>query len=708
MPETPGQATVPIYNVINSPKNRNDMNQGNVRMDHAISTKDNVFGSVSFEDRPHITPGLMPTQGFDYPLRNELVSFTQTYTFSPSVVNEARFGYNRGKTYLLSLAAEHENYAVTVFNMKNTSDNPFDAGVPLAGITGFSGPGSFSESIGSLDQDYQIVDNLSIVKGKHNIKLGENFIHEKFFEITDFAGVPSFGFTGQYSGAGLGDYLLGEPYSGTTSVGDSHQNLRSNYYAVFLQDDWRVKPNFTMNLGIRYEHMQNPYDTEDRTEWFDPTARNPVDNTLGAVVSSRTGGVRNGIVDPDWHAPAPRIGFAYSPGFLKNTVIRSSYGIFWASDVWNDLQFLVVGPDFYSSQTITSTTVDQSSINLSNMFPPGGLGGTSGNPFSVDKRFRDAYVQEWTADIQHNFAKDWLVDVAYVGNVGQKLRVRQDQNYRTSYDPTGLIPYDQAVPYPDYSWILTDMSKGWSSYNGLLTKVEKRFSNGMSTRATYTWSHALDLSEGDEGPYSGIESELRGNMTYDVRQRFTLDYTYQLPFGKGRHFASGVSGAADKIIGGWQVSGITTFQTGQWVPIGLPSNWANDGSWGAARPNHVGNAIPANRSYTNWWNENAFEYPGCDPSYNTHPGDCPTPDHIVGNSGRNTFEVPGMNNWDFGLMKNTRITERLNTQFRAEFFNGWNHEQFSGPDSTLDPTFGVIGGSLVSPRNIQFGLKFIF
>lgn len=469
-----------------------------------------------------------------------------------------------------------------------------------------------------------------------------------------------------------------------------------------------MKPNFTMNLGIRYEHMQNPYDTEDRTEWFDPTARNPVDNTLGAVVSSRTGGVRNGIVDPDWHAPAPRIGFAYSPGFLKNTVIRSSYGIFWASDVWNDLQFLVVGPDFYSSQTITSTTVDQSSINLSNMFPPGGLGGTSGNPFSVDKRFRDAYVQEWTADIQHNFAKDWLVDVAYVGNVGQKLRVRQDQNYRTSYDPTGLIPYDQAVPYPDYSWILTDMSKGWSSYNGLLTKVEKRFSNGMSTRATYTWSHALDLSEGDEGPYSGIESELRGNMTYDVRQRFTLDYTYQLPFGKGRHFASGVSGAADKIIGGWQVSGITTFQTGQWVPIGLPSNWANDGSWGAARPNHVGNAIPANRSYTNWWNENAFEYPGCDPSYNTHPGDCPTPDHIVGNSGRNTFEVPGMNNWDFGLMKNTRITERLNTQFRAEFFNGWNHEQFSGPDSTLDPTFGVIGGSLVSPRNIQFGLKFIF
>jgi hypothetical protein len=707
--EAPGQTSVPIYNVINSPDIRNDMNQFNTRLDHAISPKDNIFGSFSFEDRPHNVPGLMPTQGTYYPLRNELLSVTETYTFSPTVVNELRFGYNRGKTYLLSLGADHTNYASTVFGLKNTSQNPFDAGVPDAGITGFSGPGSFSESIGSLDQDFQIVDSLSIVKGKHNIKLGENYIHEKFYEITDFAGVPSFNFQGQFTGVGLGDFLLGEPYSGTTSVGDSHQNLRSNYYAGFIQDDWRVLPRLTFNIGGRYEKMQNPYDTEDRTEWFDPTAINPVDGTPGAVVSSRSGGVRNGIVDPEWHEFAPRFGFAYSPGFMKNTVVRSSYGIFWASDVWNDLQFLVVGPNFYSSQTVTTTSNTESSIHLSDMFPQGGLGGTSNNPFSIDKRYRDPYVQEWTFDIQHNFAKDWLVDVAYVGNVGQKLRLRQDQNYRKTYDPTGTIPYQDAVPYPDYSWILTDMSKGWSSYNGLLTKLEKRFSNGVSLRANYTWSHSLDLGEGDEGPYSGIRTELKGNMTYDVRQRFVLDYGYELPFGKGKRFASGASGAVDKVIGGWRVTGITTFQTGQWVPVGLPSNWANDGSWGTNRPMKIGNAIPANRSYLNYWNVNAFEYPGCSPSYNADPLSCPTPDHIVGDSGRNTFEVPGLNNWDFSLMKDTRIDERITTQFRAEFFNGWNHEQFGPPDSSLVPgQFGVIGSSLEGPRTIQFGLKFIF
>jgi len=705
---TPGQATTPIYNVINNPNIRNDMNQANARMDHALSSRDNIFGSFSFEDRPHDSPGLMPTQGLYYPYRNQLLSVTQTFTFSPTVVNELRFGYNRAKTYLLSLGANHTNYAVTVFDLKNTSQNPFDAGAPGAGITGFSGPGSFSESIGSLDEDYQIVDSLSVVRGKHNIKMGENFIHEKFFEITDFAGVPSFSFQGKYTGTGLGDYLLGAPYSGTTSVGDSHQNLRSNYWAVYLQDDWRVTPELTLNMGGRYEHMQKPYDTENRTEWFDPTAINPTTNTPGTVVESPSGGVRNGIVDPNWWDFSPRFGFAYSPKFLKNTVIRSSYGVFWASDVWNDLQFLVVGPYFYSSQTITSDPVHPT-INLSNMFPPGGLGGTSGNPFSVDKRFHDPYVQEWTFDVQHNFASNWLIDVAYVGNVGQKLRIRQDQNYRTSYDPTGTIPYQEAVPYPNYSWILTDMSKGWSSYNGLLAKVEKRFSNGVSMSANYTWSHALDLSEGDEGPYSGIHTEQKGNMTYDVRNRFVLTYAYQFPFGKGKHFGGGVSGPMDKVIGGWQVTGITTFATGQWVPITLPSNWANNGSWGTNRPNRIASAIPSNRNYLNYWNINSFEYPGCDPSYNSHIADCTTGLHIVGNAGRNSYEVPGINNWDFSLMKDTKINEKFNTQFRAEFFNGWNHTQFSTPSDSLNPTsFGRIGGTLIGARTVQFGLRILF
>jgi hypothetical protein len=717
---TPGQAAPPVYNVINSPMVRNDMNQGNARMDHALSSKDNIFGSFSFEDRPHVLPGLMPTQGLDYPYRNELLSVVEDYVFSPNVVNEIRFGYNRDKSYILSLGADHTNYAVTAFGLTNTSLNPFDAGVPLANITGFStaanaagvpagsGPGSFSESCGALDQDYQIVDNLSIVSGTHNVKLGMNFIHEKYFDITDFAGVPTFNFGGTFTGNGLGDYLLGDPYSASASVGDSHQNLRSNYYAGFIQDDWRMKPGLTLNIGFRYEHRQEPYDTQNRTEWFDPRALNPATDTLGYVVNSQSGAVRNGVVDPDWHDFAPRFGFAYSPKFLKNTVVRSSYGIFWASDVWNQLQFLVEGPPFYSSQTITSNPVTPT-IDMSQMFPAYSLAGAgTSSPFTLSKRERDPYVQEWTFDVQHTFAKNFLFDVAYVGNVGQKLRQTADQNYRLSYDPTGTIPYQDAVPYPAYSFILTGFARGWSDYHALQTKLEKRLSNGMTLLALYTYSHAIDFGYGDNGAFSGIRSEELGNSDYDARQRFVLSYTYELPMGRGKYLASGASGPINKVIGGWKLNGITTFQTGQYVSVSLPLNWANNGTWGVNRPMRIGNPVPSHRSYSNWWNENAFEYPGCTPAYNSDPLSCPTPLHIVGDSGQNQYEIPGVNNWDFAVMKDTPIKENFTAQFRAEFFNGWNHTQFGTPYATMGITFGHVSTTLEPPRVVQFALKFIF
>ena len=196
---------------------------------------------------------------------------------------------------------------------------------------------------------------MSIVVGRHNLKLGAIFMHEKFWEITDFSGNPYFTFDGHFTGTGLGDFLLGDPFNAEGSVGDSHQNLRTNYYAGYLQDDWRVRPNLTFNLGIRYQFQQTPYDIEDRTQWFDPT--------LGRPVTSLSGGVRNGIVDPDWHDVSPRLGFAYTPSFSKNTVVRASGGIFYATDYFNILQILVYGPAFYTTQSLYSNP------NYSDAFP---------------------------------------------------------------------------------------------------------------------------------------------------------------------------------------------------------------------------------------------------------------------------------------------------------------------------------------------------
>ena len=235
-----GQAQPPSFNYTTSPKDLNDMNQFNVRADHTISSKDQLSGSYSFEDRPHISPSAMPLQGTRFPLRNQILAVTETHTFSPEMINEFRVGYNRSKTFLVSEGALGKNYAADLFGFKNTSPNPFDFGVPQAGISGFTGIGSHPESIGALDEDYQFVDNLSVVEGTHNFKGGANIIREKFFQITDFGGIPSFNFDGRFTGRGLGDFLLGAPVQAITSVGDSSQNLRTTWSALYLQDDWEI------------------------------------------------------------------------------------------------------------------------------------------------------------------------------------------------------------------------------------------------------------------------------------------------------------------------------------------------------------------------------------------------------------------------------------------------------------------------------------
>jgi Carboxypeptidase regulatory-like domain/TonB dependent receptor-like, beta-barrel len=693
---TPGQAATPSFNFVTTPKELNNFNQGISRVDHTLTQKDHLSGSYSYYGQPHFLPGTLPLQGTNYPFNDDLITLDETHIFTPNIVNEARFGWNKSRTFLVSEGALGPNYAQSVFGFTNTSGNPFDFGVPDAGIQGFTGPGSFAESIGAVDQYFDWVDNLSIVHGNHNLKLGINYIHQKFFQITDFAGIPSFTFDGRFTGAGLGDFLLGIPYSGTTSVGDSSQELRANDYAGFIEDNWRVRPNFTLNLGVRYEYDQTPYDTSSKTQWFDPA--------VGTPVISRSGGVRNGIVDPDWNNVAPRVGFAYSPGFLRDTVFRGAYGVFYATDNFNELQFLVIGPDFYGSQTVYSDPTTPT-LQLQNLFPSATLGGGTANPFSIDKRNRTPYVQEWNFDVQHTFQSNLLLDVGYIGNVGQKLWQRRNQNIAT-LDPTGTIPIGQREPFPNYSWILLTYGGGWSSYNGLAVRVEKRISHGVYLLGSYTWSHAIDLGNTDDFSMISRDFKLydKGNGDYDVRHRAVISYIWELPIGRGRHFLSGNSGIANSLLGNWQLNGITTFSTGQFHTVSLGYDYLNIGAFSTSVPNKIGPTFAPNRSINNWIPASSFALPGC-PTIQP----CATATHIEGNAGRNGIPMPGINNFDFSIFKTFKITESLSSEFRAEFFNGFNHTQFGNPDLSLsDSTFGTISSLMHTPREIQFALKLMF
>ena len=692
-----GQVVIPSFNYTASPKEQNDFSQFNTRVDHAIGSKDQIFGSFSYDDRPHNTPSVMPFQGLETPLRDLLLAVGETHIFSPNIVNELRFGYNRSRTDLYSQGANGTtDFARTVFGLKNTSPNPVDFGVPEAFIGGFAGLGSgFTNPNASTDQDYQWVDNLSIVHGRHHLTMGINYIHEKYFSLTDVNGIPYVGFDGPYSHASLADFLLGDVTQATASVGDGSQNLRQNYYAGFLQDDWRLRPNFTINLGLRYEYFQTPYDISSKTAFFDPGVRD--------VVYSRDGGVRNGIVDPDWNNFGPRVGFAYSPGFLRNTVFRGSFGIFYATDNWNELQFENLAPRFLSSQTLNGDPVTPS-LFLSDLFPVGQLGGGTLTPFSLDKRNRTPYVQEWAFDVQHSFAKDWLLDLGYMGNTGQKLYQRRDLNVPTP-DPTGTIPIEDRRPYPDFGQILLAYNGGWSSYNALTLRAEKRISGGLYFLGSYTYSHALDLGYTDDVSASSCCFKMldKGNSNNDVRHRVVLSYLWELPFGRNQRFLSSAPGALGRFVGGWKVNGITTFSTGQYQTAAFLFDWPNLGYWNS-RPDRVGNPIPSNQYYDNWLNINAYVVPGCPTSDPCTPGN-----HVQGNAGRNNLLMPGLNNWDIALMKDTKVNERFMIEFRSEFFNAWNHTQFGPAFNWLVPgEFGRITSLRVDPREIQFGLKLVW
>lgn len=696
VPSAVNSTTLPLFNYAASPTIRNDFNDANVRIDDTLGSKDQIYGSYSFHDVPHISPSVMPLQGVSYPMRSQVASLTENHIFSPTIVNEARLGYNRGKTFLVSQGALGPNYAASVFGFTNTSSNPFDFGVPDAGISGFASIGSFAESIGSIDQDFQGVDNLSIVHGSHNLKTGADIMRERFFQITDFSGIPSFSFTGQFSGSSLGDMLLGIPFSAGTSVGNSAQDMRTTYWGLYLQDDWRVSPNLTLNAGIRYEYANPPYDIFNHTAWFNPAT--------AQVEYSDLHQVRNGVINPDYDDVSPRFGFAYSPEFIKNTVIRGAFGSFYATDNWNELQFLVNVPRYYSNQSLTSNPVTPT-LSLENLFPaPSPAAGTS-FPFTLDNMNQTPYVLEWNLDAQHIFGNNWLADIAYVGNRGVELPQRRNED-AASFDPTGTTPLNQREPYPALSGILLSYNGGWSSYNALAARIEKRTSSGLYLLGSYTYSKCLDIGNTDDFSMTSRNFNVydKGNCDYNTPQRAVFSYTYELPFGQGRSFFAGASGLGGKLLSGWEVTGITTFSSGQYMSVGLPGDWMNIGPFSTSVPDKIGSTYPANRTVGDWLNIGSFVFPGC-------PSDvpCATGLHIEGNSGRNQIEEPGINDWDIGLMKQTRISERFSTQFRAEFFNAWNHAQFAAPSGTLIPEeFGRISGLLIPPREIQFGLKLFF
>jgi hypothetical protein len=713
---------------------KDDNNNGNIRLDHRFSGKDNFFGRYSILDRDRPQPSTLPYNGIVDTLRGQNVALNWVHIFTPALLNEARAGFNRSKYYTQPIASPSANPAKDVFGFKNTIDDPtVGYGMPGFGLSnGFSGFGPGTQyPANSVVQTYQYVDNVTWIRGPHTLKTGFDFRRSRLTAIVGNSARGYASFTGQFTnlpsaasttGSSVADLLLGAPQTIQSSVGDGIAHNYTNLYSLYVQDDWKISPRLTLNLGLRYEYATPYTEKLDRFTIVDTTNRSQGGQLLLAnsskvfipgrgVVDSGGSFTSRSLIAPDRNNVAPRLGFAWRP--LGRTVVRGGAGLFFDVQEGNEAQFLRNNPPYLFAQNLASDPFIPS-FRLDDLFPAPNQPTGAIQPFSMDITNRTPYLSQWNLTVERELMQNLTMEVGYVGSAGKKLLRRSNFQQGANIlvkDPANPTPLASRVEFPNFSnnYIIGTDNGGSSTYHGLLTKVERRFSRGFAVLFSYTYSKAISDSHSssnfDNTPSNPqCRCDLRaekGPAAFDIRHRAVISYSYELPFGKGRKWLN-AGGWADRLVGGWQLNGITALQSGPPFTLATPGDNANIGS-SAQRPDVVGDpyggvdrgADIRRRGVdqgTTYFNKAAFVMPAL---------------FRLGSVGKNTQYGPGSQSWDFSVFKNTNLAERLNLQLRAEFFNLPNHPNFGLPNRTINqPTTGMITGA-GSPRIVQFGVKLI-
>jgi len=678
---TPNRPEDPSLNFFREASRINDWDQFHVRVDYNLRPQDQLFVRFSDLDAPLTQPSLVEGFGLDRPLADQNLSIGETHVFGPKMVNEFRFGFNRNETFSVPERAFGPDLAKGI-GLMNTSENPANFTLPGFNLQGFSGTGQgFAQTQETVDKIFQITDNVNYHSGNHSVKFGGE-VRRNILDITnDFPSAPQFSFSDFFTGNSVGDFLLGLFDTAQGFVGDSAADFTRTTWAFYVQDDWKVHPKLTLNFGLRYEYPEPFSEDNNKLGYLDF-------NTMELVTGQET------LFKDDTNNFAPRFGFAYNP--WEDTVIRGGFGVFYDLVAANETQFhgLLLPPN--SQITFLDNPRPTPTMRLENMFPDPSFGPATA-PNTTDPLNRTPYVYQYNFNIQHEFRR-LLFEIGYVGSTGHKLNRRFNMNLAF---PDPNLPIQERRPFRGFGDILTSLNNGWSNYNGLNVKAEKRYSDGLLLLASYTYGKALDLGGPDEYVHrdlTGAFQEFRGPASLDTKHRFVFSYVYDLPIGRGKAIGRNLSGVAEKLLGGWQINGITTLSSGQPSTPQATNAWVNVGGR---------RILPTNRIGDGESDVDIREQPTLFPFFDVE--DFPLqPRGTKGNAGRGVIIGPGIINFDFGLLKNTQVTERVNLQFRAEFFNIFNHAQFAGLGvNALSPDFGRIT-SAREPRDIQFGLKVIF
>jgi hypothetical protein len=719
---------IPDPNVANStifastPVTDTRTDQFDVRVDHQISPNMTLFGRYSFVDtltfRPAPLEGLAEGSFNDAfgsnDMRSQGLAIGLTWTVSPTLVGDIRFGYSAGDYYTTP-----PNYGVdgpAQIGLKNVPSDPaITGGVPKVNIQGFDAVGRHTSTPQfQTPRSWNPRATFSLNRGEHFIKFGGEFLHVQT-RINDLnATIGRMNFENRFTNRAVGDLLLGLPSQlALTSYTVMDQGQDMQFY--FVQDDYRVSPKLTANVGVRYEYATPPRERDNQFANFDPATGTMIFATDGDVFD-------RALIHPDRNNFAPRVGFAYTP--MSRWVVRGGYGVFYTHTVRQGREGLLgFNPPYLVDNLLQTGVTGAAAIasaapfRLVNGYPSGLLDPTTLAP-TISRRAQDAnqrtpYIQQYNIGVQYELRSDIVLDVAYVGNKGTKLNGFRNLNQRAVITNPDGSQAAGARPYPafgDIQWMENRVSSTYSSFQ---LRLEKRFTNGLTGNVSYTLGEALSgapdhisTSGGGAGIDTGVFREpqdgnnLRaeyGPTEFDIRHRFVASYIWELPFGRGRHWGNSWNRAMDLALGGWQVTGIHVLQSGLALTATLGgANVVNLGGERRARPNLVGEPelSESQRTLARWFNTDAFAAFAVPQAF--------------GNAGVGIMRGPGLANFDFTFAKNFQVTDRRYFQFRTEIFNAFNHPNFGPPNIARDSSgFGQIL-SAAPARIIQFGLKFYF
>ncbi len=712
-------------NFIGSPQEINNNDQFTIKTDFRLSERDSGFVRYTFFDvgayQPYgfvqfaTSPLSLPGFGVFNEQRSQNAAISETHVFSATLVGEFKFGFNR-----TAGGQRQENSDVDFnsrFNIQGTSRDAIERGIPRIIVAPFNTFGDLTTPLTRRDNDYQFNYNFSWFRGSHNFKFGGMYKRLQFNPLVSSSKRGQFTYTGTYTNNAFADLLLGLPFNARGGIGSSQVYLRGNEWHGYAQDDWKATRRLTLNMGLRYEYGSPFVEKFNRWSTLDIENRRVVIASEGGqtfpqalwipgiaaqlaplpIVTSEEAGLDRSLARKDLNNFAPRVGFALDVTGKQKTIVRGGYGVFFNRASFNAMTLQSLAAPFFKAVNANNSATAPAPITTILNNP---LLGTPGWA-SFDINFRTPYYQQWNLSVQQVLRPDFLIEAQYLGSKGTKLFTNVFYNVPDP-SPTTTPSIAARSRFPNLGNNSLQGSAGKSNYHALVLRAEKRLSRGLTAFGSYTFAKSIDVdSSGNSVASSNLDQSNNKNLeravsSFDARHRLIVSFTYDLPI----KFENKV---LNRVLGNWQLGGIINEQAGPPFTVNITSDRANNGLLNQ-RPNLVGNPnLPkAQRTVEKWFNTDAFAVQALG---------------TLGTAGRNILAGPGTNIVDFSLLKNLPFTERHRLQFRAEFFNAFNHANFDIPERFCAGTvaganctaaqFGRIGAAR-DPRILQFGLKYLF